>query len=92
MARGDFRAARSALQESLKLSGGSRDWFLVTISERLVAISEWRIGIEEDARRWFEQAAGWMDENDPNNEEQVEACAEAEKTIGLKEGANETSD
>jgi superkiller protein 3 len=80
LAQGNFPAARSALQKSMDISGDgdARDWFYV-------AMSEWRLGNEKEARRWYEQAAGWMDANDPQNKELIEARAEAEKTLGLKQ-------
>ena len=79
LARDDVQAAREALQKSMDFSGGGdgRDWFFV-------AISEWRLGDEAEARQWYDRAVRWMDENDPENKHLVEARAEAEKTLGLK--------
>jgi superkiller protein 3 len=87
MAQGNFRAARRALQKSLDISGGGdgRDWFFV-------AMSEWRLGNEGEARRWYDRAVRWMDENEPENEQLVKARAEAEKTLGLKQNDVEQED
>jgi superkiller protein 3 len=87
MAQGNFRAARSALQTSMDLSNGGngRDWFFV-------AMSEWQLRNKEEARRWYDQAVRWMEENDPENEQLIEARAEAEKTLGLKQSDAEQED
>jgi serine/threonine protein kinase/tetratricopeptide (TPR) repeat protein len=78
-AQGKFPEARRALQKSMNLSGGggARDWFFV-------AISEWHLGNPAKARRWYDRAVRWMDENDPENDRLIEARAEAEKMLGLK--------
>jgi tetratricopeptide (TPR) repeat protein len=80
LAQGNLRAARDALQKSMDVLGGgdSRDWFVV-------AMLEWKLGNEKEARRWYDRAVRRMDENDPENGELVEARAEAEKTLGLKQ-------
>jgi superkiller protein 3 len=85
MAQNDPQAARKALQKSMDLSDGgdARDWFWV-------AMSEWQLGNEQEAHRWYKQAVRWMDENDPENRRLVAARAEAEKTLGLTEGGQRT--
>jgi tetratricopeptide (TPR) repeat protein len=87
LAKNDPQAARRMLQKSMDLSDGgdSRDWFWV-------AMSEWQLGNEQEAHRRYKQAVRWMDENDPENRRLVTARAEAQKTLGLTEGGNESFD
>ncbi len=56
-------------------------------------MAHWQLGQKEEARRWYDRAVEWMEENAPNNEEcrrfQAEAAtlltAPEETTPGAKE-------
>ena len=34
-----------------------------------IAMSYWRLGDKDEARKWYDRAVDWMDKNQPNNEE-----------------------
>jgi hypothetical protein len=73
---GDDRAAIAALESSMILSGGGdcSDWFFL-------AMTHSRLGDPEQARRWFDQAARWMDERMPRNNEMLRFREEAQTTL-----------
>ena len=41
----------------------------------------WQLGDKEEARRWYDKAAEWMDEHKPNDKELVRFRDEAAKLI-----------
>jgi tetratricopeptide (TPR) repeat protein len=53
---GDWAAAIEDLNKAIELRNGgdSFDWFFL-------AMAHWRLGHTEDARKWYDRAAGWMD-------------------------------
>src|SRR5262249_19322001 len=61
---GDCQAAVGALNKSVQLrSGGDAfDWFFL-------AMAHWKLGNKDEARKWYDRAAEWMDKNRPTNEE-----------------------
>jgi serine/threonine protein kinase/Flp pilus assembly protein TadD len=68
------------LQKSMELrkGGDSCDWFFL-------AMAHWHLGNKDEARRWFDQGVGWMDKNQPENEELQRFRAEAAELLGLKD-------
>jgi serine/threonine protein kinase len=76
---GDWAAAASALEESMARNGAGdpRDWLFLAIVRQ-------RQGHAVAARRWFERAVGWMDQNRTaaRNPELCRFRAEAEEVLG----------
>jgi tetratricopeptide (TPR) repeat protein len=44
-----------------------------------LATAYWQLGDKEEARRWYDKAAEWMDENKPNDKDLARFRAEAAK-------------
>src|SRR5882757_1697929 len=76
---GDWKAAVAALTKSMELrkGGDSTDWFFL-------AMAHWQLGDKEEARKWYDRAAAWMDKNQPKNEELRRFRAEAAELLGVK--------
>jgi tetratricopeptide (TPR) repeat protein len=74
----DWQAARTALEKSLALrhGGDAMDWFFL-------AMAHWQLGHKDEARKWYQQAATWMQKNQPNNAELRRFRAEAAELLGL---------
>jgi serine/threonine protein kinase/tetratricopeptide (TPR) repeat protein len=83
---GDWNAARTALEKSVQLRGGGDgfDWFFL-------AMTRWRLGDKEQARKWFDRAAEWMDKHQPNNGELRRFRTEAAALLGVSEPSIDTS-
>jgi tetratricopeptide (TPR) repeat protein len=77
---GDQKAAIASLEKSMELrqGGDSFDWFFL-------AMAHWQLGEKDKARIWFDQAVGWMDKNQPTNEELWGFRAEAAELLGMKD-------
>jgi tetratricopeptide (TPR) repeat protein len=84
---GDWKAAIEALTKSQELSNSSRahDWFFL-------AMAEWQLGNKDDARRWYDKADKWINENQkalqdaPGNAEELKRFrTEASELLGIKE-------
>jgi len=77
---GDWKAAIAALTKSMdaRKGGDSFDWFFL-------AMAHWQQGDQEKARTWYDRAVGWMDKNQPKNEELRRFRAEAGELLGVKE-------
>jgi tetratricopeptide (TPR) repeat protein len=80
---GDWNAAITALEKSMELrkGGDSFDWFFL-------AMVHWQLGEKDKARTWFNQAAEWMDKNQPKNDELRRFRAEATELMRI-DGAKE---
>src|SRR5262249_43315422 len=54
---GDWKAAIGALEKSLELrkGGDGYDWFVL-------ALAHGQLGQNDEARRWYDKAAQWMDQ------------------------------
>jgi tetratricopeptide (TPR) repeat protein len=76
---GDWKAAVEALTKSMELrkGGDSFDWFFL-------AMAHWHLGEKDKARKWFDQAAQWMDKNAPHDEELRRFRTEAAELLGIK--------
>jgi tetratricopeptide (TPR) repeat protein/serine/threonine protein kinase len=77
---GDWKLAVEALNKSMSLckGGDSHDWFFL-------AMAHWQLGEKEQAHKWFDQGAEWMEINDPKNEDLRRFRGEAERLLGVNE-------
>jgi serine/threonine protein kinase/Flp pilus assembly protein TadD len=77
---GHWKEAVATLEKSMALSkgGDSFDWFFL-------AMAHWQLGDHEKARTWYGQAARWMDQNQPQDEELRRFRAEAAELLEVKE-------
>ena len=57
--------------------GDAGQWFFL-------AMAHWKLGEKEKARELYDQAAQWMDKNQPKNEEFRRFRAEAEELMGIE--------
>ena len=76
---GDWKAAINALTRSMELSNGGdgNDWYFV-------AMAHWRLGDKPQAHSWYDKAIGWMEKNQPNNEELRRIRDEAAALLNVK--------
>jgi eukaryotic-like serine/threonine-protein kinase len=76
---GDWKAAISALEKSMKLRNGGDafDWFFL-------AMADWQLGRKQQARAWYGKAVAWMEKQHVKKEELRRFRAEAEKLMGIK--------
>jgi serine/threonine protein kinase/Tfp pilus assembly protein PilF len=77
---GDWKAAITGLEKSMELrkGGDSFDWFFM-------AMAHWQLGDKKEARKCYDQAVQWMENNRPKNEELARFRVEAEKLMEVKE-------
>ncbi len=75
--KGDCAGARTALEQSVELSGGGlpQDWFFLALVCQ-------RLGETERARDWRAKAVRWMDKNHRHDEDLMRYRAEAEALLG----------
>jgi tetratricopeptide (TPR) repeat protein len=78
---GDWKAAIEALKKSDELLPGQHFSF----DAFFLAMAHWQVGDKDEARKWYDQAALWMDKNQPANEELRRFRAEAEELMGIKQ-------
>jgi hypothetical protein len=50
-----------------------------------LALAHWHLGEQENARELYDRAVGWMDKNEPKNEEMRRFRAEAAQLLELKD-------
>jgi tetratricopeptide (TPR) repeat protein len=83
---GNYQAAIEALNKSVELrhGGDSTDWFFL-------AMAEWQLGNKDAARKWYDKAIDWMDNNDPTNEELIRFRAEAAELLSGSQPAADRS-
>jgi hypothetical protein len=62
--------------------GDGNDWFFL-------AMAHWQLGHQEEARKWFDQAAEWM-KNRPADATLNRFRAEATQLIGVAHSASST--
>jgi serine/threonine protein kinase/tetratricopeptide (TPR) repeat protein len=76
---GDWKEAIAALSKSMELrqGGDGFDWFFL-------AMIHARMGKNEQARKLFDKAVGWMEKNSPRDEELKRFRAEAESVLHQK--------
>lgn len=75
---GDMEQSRNALYRSMELQneGTSHDWFFLAMIHQ-------REGRKERAREWYNKAAQWSKQADPENEELYRFQCEAAEALGL---------
>jgi uncharacterized protein HemY len=78
---GDWPSAQFALEKSRRQGGHSWDWFFL-------AMTHWRLGDQDRARRCHEQAVQWMAKHQPHNDELRRFKAEAESLLLAKAKKN----
>lgn len=73
---GNYQAALAALRESMDAGKGGDgfDWFFV-------AMSHWRLGDAEEARKWHDKAVAWMGKRKPKDQELIAFAAEAAELL-----------
>jgi tetratricopeptide (TPR) repeat protein len=76
---GNWKQSIKALQKSMehRRGGDSFDWLFL-------AMSHWRLGEKDEARKWFDRAVQWMENHHPKNEEIRRFRQEAEELLGIK--------
>jgi eukaryotic-like serine/threonine-protein kinase len=77
---GDWSAAVTALEKSEQLSND-----INAGNEFFLAMAHWRRGHKQQARRCYDNAIQWMDENKPNDKELRRWCNEAAALLGIGE-------
>jgi hypothetical protein len=68
-----------AAEKSMKLrSGGDAcDWFFLSMAQ-------WELAHKDEARKWYEKAAEWMEQNQPQNEDLRRFRAEAAALLKIE--------
>jgi serine/threonine-protein kinase len=80
---GDWEASIEALEKSIALQtspkgGDPWQWFFL-------AMAHWQLGNQAEARKWYDQAAQWMEKHAPNNDELRRFQAEAAALLKIEE-------
>jgi serine/threonine protein kinase/uncharacterized protein HemY len=78
---GDWQQAKESLQKSMELLGDASQGY----NTIFLAMSYWQLGNKEEARRWYDKAVRWMDDNKPEDEELKTFRAEATELLGITE-------
>ena len=80
---GDCKAAIDSLKRSEELQLGTRLGF----NGFFLAMAYCQLGEKDEARKWYDQAVDWMDNNQPKDEEMGRFRAEAAELLGIAEKA-----
>jgi tetratricopeptide (TPR) repeat protein len=77
---GEWDKAVAALEKSMEIrqGGDSFDWFFLAMAHQ-------KLGHENQARRWYQQAVEWMEKHAPQDEELRHFRPEAEEVLGIRE-------
>src|SRR5262249_36137033 len=80
---GNWTACIEALEKSCALQddpkgGDSWQWFFLAMAHR-------QLGQKDKAREWYDKAVGWMDKNEPKDEELRRFRTEALQLLEVKE-------
>jgi hypothetical protein len=75
---GEVSSAHAALDKSMELSGGGdpNDWLVL-------AMLAWKKGQREEARRWYDQSAQWLQAH-PLTDELYHLRKEAAERMGIR--------
>jgi tetratricopeptide (TPR) repeat protein len=84
---GDWPKAIEALQKSRELQKDQK----FSVDAFFLAMCYWRLGREDEARRWYDQAVLWMDKNQPHDEELRRFRAEAMSLMGEAPATNSSA-
>jgi tetratricopeptide (TPR) repeat protein/serine/threonine protein kinase len=76
-----WKDAIKALERADRQTGAGRLGF----NAFFLAMAHWRSGNKDEARRWYDRAVGWMDKNQPKNDELRRFRAEASELLELTE-------
>jgi len=77
---GDWKAAIAALEKSNELLKGND----LSFNAFFLAMAHWQLGNKDEARKWYDQAVGWMAKNKPQDEELSRFRAEAETLLKIE--------
>jgi eukaryotic-like serine/threonine-protein kinase len=78
---GDWKAAIKSLENSMRLLPDKQE----SSNTFFLAMAHWQLGEKDKARVWYDKAVGWMEKNQPKNEELRRFRAEASELFDLKE-------
>jgi len=78
---GRWEDAIKTLERADQLSGGKHFGF----NAFFIAMAHWQMGNKEEASRWYDRAALWMDKDQPKNEELRRFRAEAAALMKVKQ-------
>ena len=67
----------------LRSGGDATDWLCL-------AMAHWQLGDRDEARRWYNEAIGWMEEKKPDDEQLHRFRAEAAQLLELTDEAPPT--
>ena len=78
---GLWQDALSALEKSHQLDsdGNHAGWFFL-------AMAQWHLDHQQEARRWYDKAVEWMEKHNPDDGELVRFRAEAAQLLGRGHG------
>ena len=74
---GDWKAAVRALQKSNELLKGNE----LSFNAFFLAMAHWQLGNKAEARRWHDEAVGWMEKKKPQDEELLRFQAESKQLL-----------
>jgi tetratricopeptide (TPR) repeat protein len=75
---GEWQGAVDALNRSMDLRKGGDGWDWL-----FLAMAQWRLGNREQARKRYDQAVQWAEQNQPENEDVRRLRAEAAAVLGI---------
>jgi tetratricopeptide (TPR) repeat protein len=75
---GNWKDAVAALSRGMELRNGGDgvDWFFL-------AMTHWKLGDRDEARKWYDKAVAWTDKHQPGNDELRRFRAEAAELLGV---------
>jgi serine/threonine protein kinase/tetratricopeptide (TPR) repeat protein len=76
---GNWKGALAALEKSMDLSKGPDAYDCL-----FLAMTHWQLGNKDEARKWYDNAAEWIEKNNPKIEQLSRFQSEAEELLGIK--------
>jgi tetratricopeptide (TPR) repeat protein len=77
---GRWKEALAALEKANQLANGGDHWHRF-----FLAMTQWKLGHKEEARKSYDQALQWMDKNEPHHEQLQRFLVEAAELLGVQE-------
>jgi tetratricopeptide (TPR) repeat protein len=77
---GKWKDGIAALKKSDELIKGE----MFSFNAFFLAMAHWRLDEKDEARKWYDQAAAWMEKNKPQDEELQRFREEATELLGVK--------